>query len=306
MSNYDVALVIDAGTLNMGMTQLFANATAKTTLFKGNAPINAEGVTSIDWCIDAAPLFVLTPPTKAQWDDPNVFSPTNHPKPPAPTDQMFQVTLSSVKTTIHPEQGDSFPLDCGMTVFAEVRVTGNQIVLGSVAVLPLNVQSFQLLYVELVCGIVYTKVSDLLAGYKIPSAISVDGQDFAPPVMNVGGGYLAVASNLTANGTPDISGVTWPQQPFGLLLGRKFLTALVGKYSAGIVQQMDNASVNYSDSNWAGSYSFSGGITNASVVLASTLPNINVTATVSATASVGVSWWLVPGACAIEAASNLL
>lgn len=306
MSKYDVALIIDADTLNMGMTQLFANATAKTTLFKGNVPINTDGVKSVDWSIDAAPSFVLAPPTQAQWNDPHVFSPTNHPKPPAPTDQMFQLSLPSVKTTIHPEQGDPFPLNCGMTVFAEVRVTGNQVVLGSVAVLPLNVQSLQLLYVELVCGIVYTKVSALLAGYKIPSTISVDGQDFTPPMMNVGGGYLTVASNLAANGTPDISGVTWPQQPFGLLLGRKLLTTLVGKYSADIVQQMDNASVNHSDSNWAGSYSFNGGITNASVVPASTLPNIDVTATVSATASVGVSWWLVPGACALEAASNLL
>jgi len=306
MSNYDVALVIDAGTLNMGMTQLFANPTAKTTLFQGNVPINATGVTSIDWCIDAAPTFVLTPPTQAQWDDPHVFSPTGHPKPPAPTDQMFQVTLSSVKTTIHPEQGDPFPLNWAMTVFAEVRVTGNQIVLGSVAVLPLNVQSAQLLYVEMVCSIVYTKVSDLLAGYKIPSTISVDGEDFTPPVMNVGGGYLTVASNLSANGTPDISGVTWPQQPFGLLLGRRLLTTMVGKYSAGIIQKMDNASVNYSDSNWAGSYSFTGGISDASVVLASTLPNINVTATLTASASVGVSWWMVPAACALETASNLL
>jgi hypothetical protein len=84
------------------------------------------------------------------------------------------------------------------------------------------------------------------------------------------------------------------------------LTTLVGKYSAGIVQKMDNASVNYSDSNWAGSYSFTGGISDASVVLASTLPNINVTATLTASASVGVSWWLVPAICALETASNLL
>ncbi len=306
MSNYDVALVVNAGTLNTGMTQLFANTTAQATLFKGTQTVGEMGITTVDWTIDAAPQFVLTPPTSVQWNDPNTFAPTTAPKPAAPTDQMFQVTLSSLTTTINLQQGAPVALNFTMTVFAQVTIAGNQVVLGSVAVLPANVQPVQELYLQLVCGIVYTRVAALLAGYKIPATIAVEGQTFTAPAMNISGGYLAVASNLASSAPLDIGGVTWPQQPLAVLLGRQLLTALVAQYSAAIVQKLDSKTVNYSDSNWAGSYALAGGISNAAIAVASTLPNINITATVAATANVGVSWWLVPAACAMEAASNLL
>lgn len=306
MSNYDVALVVDAGTLNTGMTQLYANATAQDKLFKGNETVGTGGVVSVDWKIGAAPTFVLTPPDAKVWNDPNVFSPTTAPKPAAPTDQMFQLTLTAVTTTINLEQGDPVPLSFALTVFAQLNVTSEHVVMSSVAVLPINVEPAQELYLQIVCSIVYNKVSALLAGYKIPANINVEGQAFTPPVVAVIAGYLVVASNLTANGTPDISGVTWPQKPLGVLLGRKLLAALVNQYSTAIVQKLDDAKIDNSDSNWTGSYSLDGGVSNASIALASTLPNINITATVSATASVGVSWWLVPAACALEAASNIL
>ncbi len=305
MSSYDIALVLDAGTLNTGMSQLFANSSAQKTLFQGTEPVGQQGVTSIDWQIGAAPQFVLSPPTANQWDDPNTFTPSGQ-KPAAPTDQMFQVTLSSVSTTINLQQGSPIPLTFNMTVFAQVGIANGQVQLGNVAVLPANPTAVQQLFLELAAGIVYSKVQTLLQGYQIPSSIPVEGQDFTPPVMTVTNGYLVLASNLVANGTPDITGVQWPQQPLGVLIGRNLLSALLAQYNSAIQQELSKATVNVSNSNWTGSYSLSGGITNASVAVASTLPNVNVTATFSATADVGVSWWLVPGACALEAASNLL
>ncbi|MGW8393832.1 hypothetical protein [Pseudoduganella sp. HUAS MS19] len=306
MSNYDVAFVVDAGTLNTGMTQLYANPTAQATLFKGLETIGKLGVVSVDWAIGAAPQFVLAPPDSTQWNDPNTFSPSGKPKPATPSDQMFQVKLPSLTTTINLEQGPPLPFTFEMVVFAQVSIAGDHIALSSVAVQPLNVGGVQELYLQVVCGIVYEKVTDLLAGYQIPSSINVAGQTFTPPAMTISAGYLAVASNLTSSKPLDISGVVWPQQALGILLGRNVLNALLNQYSTAIVQKMDSASVNHSDSNWAGSYALSGGISSASIALASTLPDINVSATFSATASVGVSWWLVPGACALEAASNLL
>ena len=306
MSNYDVALVLDAGTLNTGMTQLYANPTAQKTLFAGTEPIGELGITTVDWAIAAAPQFVLTPPTTAQWTDKNIFTPSGTTLPPAPTDQMFQVTLSVLKTTINMQQGAPVLLTFTLAVFAEVSIAGELVVLGTVAVLPVNVEPAQELYLQIVCSIAYTKVAALLAGYKIPSTIPVAGHDFTPPAMTIAGGYLAIASTLTTSAPLDIAGVDWPQQPLGVLLGRQLLTALVNQYSTAIVQKMDAKTINYSDSNWAGSYAIAGGITDAAIALASQLPNISVTATVAATANVGVSWWLVPGACALEAASNLL
>jgi hypothetical protein len=305
MSSYDIALVLDAGTLNQGMTQLYANSQAKQKLFQGTEPVNKDGITTVDWQIAAAPQFVLTPPTATQWNDPNIFSPSGK-KPANPTDQMFQIQLASVVTTINLDQGKPFPLTCTLTVFAQVTVVKDQIQLGNVAVLPGTTSGVQKIYLEVVSGIIYDKVQTLLNGYHIPASIAVEGQDFTPPVMTVSGGYLVIASNLTANGAPDIAGVQWPQTPLGVLAGRRLLTALLNQYATAIVQKLDNATINKSDSNWTGSYSLDGGIQNASIALASTLPNINITATFAATATVDVSWWLQPVACALETASNLL
>lgn len=313
MSSYDIALVLDAGTLNTGMSQLFANSSAQKTLFQGTEPVGQQGVAAIDWQIGAAPQFVLSPPTANQWNDPNTFTPSGQ-KPANPTDQMFQVTLSSVSTTINMQQdepvqkaqNEPVQLTFNMTVFAQVGIANGQVQLSNVAVLPANPTDVQQLFLELAAGIVYSKVQTLLQGYKIPSSIPVEGQNFTPPAMTVTNGYLVLASNLVANGTPDITGVQWPQQPLGVLIGRNLLSALLTQYNSAIQQNLSKATVNVSNSDWTGSYSLSGGITNASVAVASTLPNVNVTATFSATADVGVSWWLVPGACALEAASNLL
>lgn len=305
MSSYDIALVLDAGSLNKGMTQLYGNSVAQQKLFKGNQNVGASGIDSVDWQIAAAPQFVLTPPTPGQWNDPNTFTPHGQ-KPANPTDQMFQVQLDSVNITLHMQDHSKLPLSFALTVFAQVGVVNQQVQLSNVAALPSNFTPVSQFYLELGAGVVYDKIQALLQGYQIPSSIPVEGQNFTAPVMTVAKGYLAIASNLVANGTPNISGVQWPQQPFGVLVGRRLLSALLNQYNSQIQQQLSNATVNKSDSDWTGNYSLNGGISHASISLGSTLPNVNLTAIFSATATVGVSWWAVPGACALETASNLL
>ncbi len=307
MSSYDAALVLDAGTLNKGMTQLYANTLARQKFFQGNENIGQMGLVSVDWSIDTAPQFLLAPPTPNQWNDKHTFVPSGGTKPPQPTDQMFQVQLASVTASFHLQDGTVSKMSFAFTVFAQVTITADRHVqLGSVAVLPINPTAMSDFMLQVICGIVYQKVQGLLQGYQIPASISVEGQDFTPPVVTVTGSHLVLACNLVANGTPDIGGVQWPQNPLGVLIGRRLLSALLQKYSSALIQQMSDKKINESDSNWSGSYSLKGGITNPSVALASTLPNVNITATFAATAEVGVSWWLVPAACALEAASNLL
>lgn len=307
MSSYDAALVLEAGTLNKGMTQLYANTLARQKFFQGSENIGQMGLVSVDWSIDAAPQFVLAPPTANQWNDKHTFVPSGGTKPPQPTDQMFQVQLASVTAGFHLQDGTVSKVTFAFTVFAQVTITADRHVqLGSVAVLPINPTAMSDFMLQVICGIVFQKVQGLLQGYQIPASISVEGQDFTPPVVTVTGSHLVLACNLVANGTPDIGGVQWPQNPLGVLIGRRLLSALLQKYSSALIQQMSDKKINESDSNWSGSYSLKGGITNPSVALASTLPNVNITATFAATAEVGVSWWLVPAACALEAASNLL
>jgi hypothetical protein len=192
------------------------------------------------------------------------------------------------------------------TLFAQVSVANNKVVLGSLGVLPENVPTAGQIYLQILAEIVYKQVTKLLAGYDIPTSIDVKGYDFTAPVATVTAGHLVAASNLTSTGTPNISGVTWPSQKFAILASRNLMSAILDKYKTGLIKKMNSAKVDYSDSNWAGSYSIDGGISKASISLSSAFPKVDVEVTVNAKVEVGVSWWLVPAACAMESASNLL
>ncbi|MEI8633320.1 hypothetical protein P4S72_17210 [Vibrio sp. PP-XX7] len=305
MSSYDIALVVDAGTMNTAMSQLYANSEAQKKIFQGTQDVGKGGIKSVDWTIDAAPTFILSPPTQAQLDNKNTFSP-NGKKPTQPNDQMFQVEISSMTTTFNMDAGKPISLSIGVIVFAQMSIEQNKIVLSNVAVLPANGGSVDQIYTEILAGIAFNQINTILAGYEIPSSIDIQDQSFTPPVSTISNGYLIVAANLEANGTPDISDVTWPEQPFGMLMSRSLMTGMVDQYKNEIIQELDNKKIDCSDSNWTGSYSLSGGIESADISVGSTLPNIDLTVGFSATAKVGVSWWLVPGACALGAASNLL
>lgn len=304
-SSYDVAIVMDSTTLNKGFQGLYMSRD-KEKIFSGNEPIEKIDIKSVDWSIDASPTFTLSPPTQAQWDDESTFflggTKLQNPRP-----DMFQVELSKFSVTLNLDQGSPNRLSFSALIFVDVAIKDKKVQLNPLAVLPTNVSNpLSEASLQVVAGIAYAKVADLLAKYTIPNSIAIEGQDFTPPVVAVTGSHLIVASNLVATGKPDISGVTWPEQSLAVLASRNLLTALVNKFSAKIIQKVDNKSVSYNGSNWAGSYSIDGGISNPSIKVDSTLPNIDVSATISATASLGVSWWLVPAACAMESASNLL
>jgi hypothetical protein len=310
-SNYDVAIVMDNTTLNSGMLGLYNNASAKAKLFSGNVKdlsgMDKLGITSVDWSIDASPTFTLTPPTQAQWTNKATFFPGQGKPPTKPPADSFQVDLSSFSTTLNMKSSNTpIVLPFKVTLFAEVKVVNRKVVLGPLGVLPTDVPPIGQLYLQVLAEIVYKQVAKLLAGFQIPATIAAKGFDFTTPVVTVTGSHLVVASNLTSTGAPDITGVTWPVQKLAILTSRTLLNAMLDKYKLAIIAKVDGAKVNHSDSNWAGSYAINGGISNAAISLDSTLPNIDVEVTVSAVATIGVSWWLVPAACAMETASNLI
>jgi len=303
-TSYDVALVMDAKTLNKGINQLYASADSDK-IFKGTQQVGTI-VTSVDWSFGAAPSITLAPPDKKTYTDPKTFFPSGKNHPAEPTPDMFQIKVTKLSTKINLKEGSPITVTIAPTVFAEVKIDSGKLALGTVGVYPGDVPAVAQLYIEILMGLVYDQVNKLVSGYKIPSSISAESLTFDAPVFTISGGKLAVASNLSGGTAVDISGATWPDQDLAVLVSRAVLNKLVDKYSKEIVKKMDSAKVDHSGSNWTGSYSVKGGITDASISLSSTLPDIDVDATASATVEIDVSWWLVPGACAIEAASNLI
>ncbi|WP_338849089.1 hypothetical protein V8J88_09050 [Massilia sp. W12] len=305
MSNYDLALIVDATTFNKGLQQAFSNPQTKS-LFSGSQTVGSAGITSLDWSIDTCPVFNLTPPTAAQWNDPATFFPGPGGKPAnGPSDQMFQISITTLSFTLNQDGGGKIPGTCSPLIFAQLSLNGD-VQLQTVGMQFGNVPAITGVMLEIMASVLYGKVNQLLGGYKIPHTIALEGQKFNDPVMQVAAGHLILASTLSTNGTVDISQVTFPAQALGILLSRNLLSQILASYASGIEQVLDQQNVNHSGSNWTGSYSINGGISGAKVALDSALPAVDVSANISAEVKLGVAWWAVPAACAIEAASNLL
>ncbi|HST58108.1 MAG TPA: hypothetical protein VLK84_05465, partial [Longimicrobium sp.] len=93
MSQFDVAVGMNADTLGQGMTQLYAKPDARTKLFKGSLPGTLSGQSYVaSWDIQAAPTFTLQPPPSDQWAA--SIDPTGkHPTDAAPTQNAFQLVF---------------------------------------------------------------------------------------------------------------------------------------------------------------------------------------------------------------------
>lgn len=308
MSNsYDVALVMDQTTLNKGVQELF-NAPGANHLFSGTEQINSDGIKSVDWSIKTSPTFTLAPPTQAQWDDDDTFFPGDTAPPDQPSSDMFQVEVTNFNIDFTMEDDKINSHQFSATVFVQITVNESKIVLGSIGVLPGDeLSGLDVIFLQIIFELVIEKIEDILAAYTIPSSIDIEGFEFTPPVVTVTGSHLVVASNLlTVGSPPNIADVVWPDEELAVLASRNLMNEMVEQYSTEIIEAMDSTEVDVSDENWAGSYSIKGGIDNSSITLGPRLPQIEVSATASATVDIDVVWWLVPAACAIEFAANLL
>lgn len=304
-TSYDIAIIMDAAALDKGLKGLYDN---HQQIFSGTKPVGEFSITSVDWSINASPTFTLAPPTSAQWTDSKAFFPSSQTRPTDIPANTFQVTLSSFSTTIAMQTGTKIPLTFDVTAFVEVTIQDYKVVLGTLGILPnKDLSAAGEGFIQIIGALVYAQVSKLLAGYKIPHSIPIEGENFTLPIVDVTGSHLVLASNLTATKTPpDITGVTWPDQSLAVFASRALLTALVHKFTAGIVSDIDSKPITHNGDFFAGDYSLSGSLSNTSIAVDSTLPKIDVTTTVSATANLNIDWWAVPLACALESASNLI
>jgi hypothetical protein len=228
MGQFDAAIGLDKTSLDTGLSQLYADPTARDKLFKGEIKGQSAGSDyTADWDVQAAPQFVLAPPPTDKWQA-AINSDGGHPTGDPPADS-FQIIFPKfyAKYTL---QGVA-PVD-GTTevqVYAEAAISDDKLTLTPLAIWidESHMSGWDKFILNFILANVLTKATTMLAGLTIPP-LSFADIDLSPPVMTITNGQLILASSLTP-ATPDISGFTWPQKDLFILLSQDFLSKLADK-----------------------------------------------------------------------------
>lgn len=258
MSQFDVAVGMDATTLNQGVSGLYANSQARADLFKGSqtgtlgtAPYTA------DWDIQTAPTFTLAPPTATQWNN-SINSQGQHPTTPVPTENFFQLVFpqfygSYTLGTAAPVSGTT-----EVIVFAQMTISGSTLSLAPLAVWLDETKMTgwdQFILNQVILTQVLQKADTMLSGLHIPPlsfALAGANLQLTPPQGTISGGWLILAASLQTKGTVDITGVTWPQQSLFVLLS----SDVINQVASGLGGQLAGKQFSDDGSKNGGKYSY--------------------------------------------------
>lgn len=309
MSNFDIAVGVNAGTLNNGAAKLYADPTARNKIFKGSysKDVAGKGTVTLTYDLLQAPVFTLTPPTQDQWKAAI--------KAPGVTDipaaNGFQVSMPKVSGSVAIDGGTPTQAQGPLLVYATASVTNGKITLTPVAVY-INEADFSQFDAWLVNNILapaaLQMAGTILNGYQLPSIPTYRGVTLNAPSAGIMNNMVVAAVTATTNTNPlDMSGFAWPQKNFFVLLNPSFINNVLKTE----LQPYQNK--NYSGSESAGNDfawakgSYSATIKTLVVTVNPSNPatlNASVTADVSVTGSAG---GIGPAlACPVGAALNAL
>jgi hypothetical protein len=233
MSQFDVAIGMNEATLDQGVSGLYANSEARQKLFKGSQTGTlGNSQYTASWDIQAAPTFSFEPPSESQWSC-SIDDQGQNPTTPIPIENMFQMVFPQFygKYTL----GTSEPVSGTTEVIAFVQMTiqGNKITLAPLSVwLDESKMSGWDQYIlnQVILKNVLQQATRMLSGMNIPPlSFSLSGAkiELSAPVGTVGNGWLILAASLPSKGAPDITGVTWPNQPLFVLMSSDVVNQVV-------------------------------------------------------------------------------
>jgi hypothetical protein len=244
MSQFDAAVGMDKATLDRGFAQLYANPEAREKFFKGTQE-GQQGTVKFtaNWDARAAPTFVLEPPPPDKWAA-SINADGKNPKPEdIPTRQAFQLTFpefygESVIGTAAPVSGTT-----EVIVFATLAVEGDKLTIrpASVWLDESKMKNWdKFILNQVILKQVLQQAQKMLAGLNIPPlSFSEAGAtiELTPPVVEITQGLLVVAASLKSKGTVDVSGATWPSQPFFVLMSKDLITQTVQGLSKSLMEK---------------------------------------------------------------------
>ena len=303
-TNYDVALAMNAATLNAGMLSFYGKLDARSQLFTGSVSQGtALGNAVVTWDVQASPTFVLAPPTAAQWAaalKPEV------PVPPMPTTNAFDLQLGSLNATLSLAGSAPIGGTTSVDVFATVTQTGDKISLTPVAI-SLDESKMtgwdKIILNGVLLPALFKAVTALLAGITLPAIPAFAGITLGTPTIVVEQSLLLAVACLSTGGDVNIDNVTWPQQPLFLQVSSSVINGAASYFAAALSGAQTRGSFSGDYGVFSANASYSASITGVTATASATdLTVINASITASAQASGSAS---SPG-CSLTLAAKIL
>jgi hypothetical protein len=244
MSTFDVACGMSAATLNRGIGQLYARPEARKKLFRGSkSESTALGEVTLTWDILVAPVFILTPPTAAQWQKAQKKQ-VDGKDVPQPTVNGFQVRFAQFNASYSVNGGTGAAGTTDLRVYATVNVRDDlqqadaEAVILSVAGIGLDETKFsqwdRLIFNKILLPQLFAMIDQMLGTIKFRN-LAYKGVKVAHPVASVTDDMLVVAAVLNTKSATDLSGVVWPQKSFFTLLSPDLIQKAAATYAKTLV-----------------------------------------------------------------------
>jgi hypothetical protein len=227
MSTFDFALGIQLSTINTGISELYANDVARRTLFMKSMKIG-EPAFSLEAAYDirSVPVFSFSPAATAadRWAK-SIDTTGFNPETPMPTRDLFVLTIPSFYAEMVRKSGArASGTATDVTVFCTFGFKGNSLSFKALSVW-VDQTAFSSFDEDLMSGEILPELLErldtMLEGMSI-SLLSFKPQgvkiDLMPPVAILSATQLVVASSLTSTKVLDVSGFTWPSEPFFVLV----------------------------------------------------------------------------------------
>ncbi len=291
MSNFDVAICMDQGSLNQVINSIFNRQSLRAKLFNGSQSTTLAGVqVQVGWEVLVPPTVTLTPPTAEQWSS----SVKRDGSTAQPTGNAFMVTFPQLHVLRTKSNGEQSEATTSVEAICTVAIVNDRLSITPLAAI-VNLSGATdfdtVIYKAIIIPQVLNMAGQMLAGEQIP-AISFQGVSFGPLTLGVGGGRLIGVAALVGQPTPQ------PPDPGSLPGGAPFYVLLspaaLNQMASVGVQQMAGKGASTSGSQGFGigsaDYNASIRLDNASAGIdPGDLTMINAQVGISAAASAGIT-----------------
>jgi hypothetical protein len=285
MGNYDLLVGLNGDQLNLITNKVYAS---QSQLFSGNNSGNWNSVQyTVNWSIGAAPTVVLRAPTAAEWSsaikkDGSVAAPQGS--------GAFIVNLSNVNVQIS-AAGQTPSLANNAAIICTVVSQNGALSFNPLAVvvnLSQQTPFDQFVLSSILIPGLLNAVGGSVVGIQLPQ-LAPAGIAFTPPAVDVSGGYLVAAFNMTSSGAPSVPQDQPPGDPFFALLSPGLVQAAVSfEVQTNVQGQQFNKSGSQGAGGFNANYSVWGKIDGLAVSTTADPLTLSAAASIEMSASAGI------------------
>ncbi|WP_301124921.1 hypothetical protein [Streptomyces cacaoi] len=230
LTSFDLAIGLDATSLNTGMAELHSKH--HDAVFTGRESTQFNGEQAVlTWDVRGAPTVVLSAPSQDEWDKATDAGGKRPPTTPLPSENVLRITLTNTDAALTNAGQTTSVTGKDIDVYGAVSAKDGKL---SVTVLAVRLDtagmdSWKAFFVQhLVIPHLVKAGGNALSQLTIPTQeLFGEKLTLVPDQALITGTHLvlATAADIDGNATPDplAAGFTWPDKPLWALFSRRLI-----------------------------------------------------------------------------------